>query len=118
MTPSTIPLAIVVSLVGPALQFFQTVAPLDFLFGTRWSPSFVPESFGVLPLIAGTLSVVLWGLLAAIPLGLGAAIYLSEYASPRVRSILKPGLEILAGIPTVVYGFFALQQDSDLTRNR
>ena len=99
--------AIVVSLVGPALQFFQTVAPLDFLFGTRWSPSFVPESFGVLPLIAGTLSVVLWGLLAAIPLGLGAAIYLSEYAPDWVRKIVKPILEVLEGVPTVAFGFFA-----------
>ena len=99
--------AIVVSLVGPALQFFQTVAPLDFLFGTRWSPCFVPESFGVLPLIAGTLSVVLWGLLAAIPLGLGAAIYLSEYAPDWVRKIVKPILEVLEGVPTVAFGFFA-----------
>ena len=99
--------AIVVSLVGPALQFFETVAPFDFLFGTQWSPSFVPQSFGVLPLVAGTVSVVLWGLLAAIPLGLGAAIYLSEYAPSRVRKIIKPILEVLEGVPTVAFGFFA-----------
>ncbi|ULE31266.1 phosphate ABC transporter permease subunit PstC [Mycobacterium sp. IDR2000157661] len=100
-------IAIVVSLVGPALQFFETVAPLEFLTGTRWSPSFVPESFGVLPLVAGTLSVVLWGLLAAIPLGLGAAIYLSEYAPNGVRKVVKPILEVLEGVPTVAFGFFA-----------
>lgn len=99
--------AIVVSLVGPALQFFETVAPFDFLFGTQWSPSFTPQSFGVLPLVAGTVSVVLWGLLAAIPLGLGAAIYLSEYAPSRVRKIIKPILEVLEGVPTVAFGFFA-----------
>jgi phosphate transport system permease protein len=99
--------AIVVSLVGPALQFFETVAPFDFMFGTQWSPSFVPQSFGVLPLVAGTVSVVLWGLLAAIPLGLGAAIYLSEYAPSRVRKIIKPILEVLEGVPTVAFGFFA-----------
>ncbi len=99
--------AIVVSLVGPALQFFETVAPFDFLFGTQWSPSFTPQSFGVLPLVAGTVSVVLWGLLAAIPLGLGAAIYLSEYAPVRVRKVIKPILEVLEGVPTVAFGFFA-----------
>lgn len=100
-------IAIVVSLAGPALQFFRTVAPLDFLFGAEWSPSFIPQSFGVLPLVAGTVSVVLWGLLAAIPLGLGAAIYLSEYAPTRVRKIVKPVLEVLEGLPTVAFGFFA-----------
>ncbi|OAN33574.1 phosphate ABC transporter permease subunit PstC [Mycolicibacterium iranicum] len=100
-------IAIVVSLVGPALQFFGTVAPFDFLFGTSWSPSFQPQSFGVLPLVAGTVSVVLWGLLAAIPLGLGAAIYLSEYAPGGVRKVVKPILEVLEGVPTVAFGFFA-----------
>jgi phosphate transport system permease protein len=100
-------MAIVVSLIGPALQFFGTVAPFDFLFGTRWSPGFRPQSFGVLPLVAGTASVVLWGLLAAIPLGLGAAIYLSEYAPTGVRKVVKPALEVLEGMPTVAFGFFA-----------
>ncbi|MGB3353496.1 MAG: phosphate ABC transporter permease subunit PstC [Mycobacterium sp.] len=108
--------AIVVSLVGPALQFFGSVAPFDFLFGTRWSPSFTPESFGVLPLIAGTISVVLWGLLAAIPLGLGAAIYLSEYAPDRVRKVVKPILEVLEGVPTVAFGFFAFSFITPLLR--
>ena len=100
--------AIIISLLGPTISFFELVGPADFLFGTDWSPSFEPASFGVLPIVAGTLSVALWGMLFAIPIGLGAAIYLSEYASPRVRRIVKPVLEILAGIPTVAIGFFAV----------
>lgn len=99
--------AIVVSLVEPAVEFFFSVSPFDFLFGTRWSPSFVPQSFGVLPLVAGTVSVVLWGMLVAIPLGFGAAIYLSEYAPTKVRKVVKPILEVLEGVPTVAFGFFA-----------
>ena len=81
---------------------------MDFFSGDRWAPLFEPASFGVQPLLAGTLAVTFWACLVALPLGLGAAIYLSEYARPRARSILKPALEVLAGIPTVVYGFFAL----------
>jgi phosphate transport system permease protein len=99
--------AIVISLIGPSLSFFDEVSVGDFLFGTDWSPSFQPQSFGVLPIVVGTLSVTLWGLLFAIPIGLGAAIYLSEYARPRVRKVLKPTLEVLAGVPTVAFGFFA-----------
>lgn len=99
--------AIVFSLIGPTVGFFDLVGPVDFLFGTDWSPSFEPASFGVLPIVVGTLSVTLWGMLFAIPIGLAAAIYLSEYASPRVRKTIKPILEILAGIPTVAIGFFA-----------
>jgi phosphate transport system permease protein len=100
--------AIVVSLLGPAIGFFGDVPITDFLFGTDWAPSFEPPSFGVLPIVVGTLNVVLWGMLFAIPIGLGSAIYLSEYAKPRVRRVVKPVLEILAGIPTVAFGFFAL----------
>lgn len=100
--------AIVISLIGPTLGFFELVDPIDFLFGTDWSPSFEPASFGVLPIVAGTLSVTLWGMLFAIPIGLAAAIYLAEYASPRARRTIKPILEILAGIPTVAIGFFAV----------
>ena len=100
--------AIVFSLIGPTLGFFELVGPFEFLFGTDWSPSFEPASFGVLPIVVGTLSVTLWGMLFAIPIGLGAAIYLAEYASPRVRKTVKPILEILAGIPTVAIGFFAV----------
>ena len=88
--------------------FFREVPLGDFLFGTRWTPLFNPSSFGVLPLVCGTLLVVLGAGVVAIPLGLGSGIFLSEYASDRVRGLLKPVLEILAGIPTVVYGYFAL----------
>jgi phosphate transport system permease protein len=100
--------AIVFSLIGPTLGFFELVDPIDFLTGTDWSPSFEPASFGVLPIVVGTLSVTLWGMLFAIPIGLACAIYLAEYASPRVRKTIKPILEILAGIPTVAIGFFAV----------
>jgi phosphate transport system permease protein len=100
--------AIVISLVGPTIGFFELVPIGDFLFGTDWTPQFEPPSFGVLAIVVGTLSVTLWGMLFAIPVGLGSAIYLSEYASPRVRRTLKPVLEILAGIPTVAIGFFAV----------
>jgi phosphate transport system permease protein len=99
---------IVLALIGPTFGFFQDVSPGDFLFGTDWAPSFEPASFGVLPLVVGTLSVTLWGMVFAIPIGLGAAIYLSEYAKPRVRKVVKPALEVLAGIPTVAIGFFAV----------
>jgi phosphate transport system permease protein len=100
--------AIVISLIGPTIGFFQVVPIGDFLFGTDWTPQFEPPSFGVLAIVAGTLNVVLWGMLFAIPVGLGAAIYLSEYAKPRVRKTIKPILEILAGIPTVAIGLFAV----------
>jgi phosphate transport system permease protein len=100
-------IAIVVSLIGPSLTFFGEVPLTDFLFGTNFAPTFDPPAFGVLPLVMGTLTVTLWGLIVAIPVGLGAAIYLSEYASARVRKVLKPTLEVLAGIPTVAVGFFA-----------
>ena len=99
--------AIVISLIGPTIGFFEVVPIGDFLFGTEWTPQFEPPSFGVLAVVVGTLNVALWGMLFAIPVGLGAAIYLSEYAAPRVRKTVKPILEILAGIPTVAIGFFA-----------
>jgi phosphate transport system permease protein len=101
-------IGIVVSLFVPAAEFFQAVPLKDFLTGTEWAPLFEPALFGVLPLIVGTLSVTLWAVLVAVPFGLGAAIYLSEYASARMRRVLKPLLEILAGVPTIVYGYFAL----------
>ena len=100
--------AIVISLIGPTIGFFEIVPIGDFLFGTDWTPQFEPPSFGVLAIVAGTLNVTLWGVLFAIPIGLGSAIYLSEYAPPRVRKTIKPALEILAGIPTVAIGFFAV----------
>jgi phosphate transport system permease protein len=100
-------IGIVVSLIGPTIGFVGEVPIFDFLFGTKWSPTISPESFGVLPIVLGTLTVTLWGLIVAIPVGLGAAIYLSEYAGRRVRKVLKPTLEVLAGVPTVAFGFFA-----------
>ena len=90
------------------LNFFRQVSVVSFLTGTQWTPLFQPSSFGVLPLVGGTLMIVVGAALVAIPLGLGTGIFLSEYASNRLRGILKPVLEILAGIPTVVYGYFAL----------
>ena len=100
---------IVITLIRPALDFFGEVPVADFLFGTTWRPNFSATEYGVLPLVAGTLMTTLVGMLVAIPFGLGAAMYLSEYASHRVRRVLKPVLELLAGVPSVVYGFFALQ---------
>jgi phosphate transport system permease protein len=100
---------IVLALLLPALSFFREVSLSEFLFGTRWTPRFTgQESYGVLPLITGTAWTTFIGLLVAIPFGLGAAVYLAEYAPWRVRKVLKPVLEVLAGIPSVVYGFFAL----------
>ena len=100
--------AIVISLIGPTIGFFEIVPVDEFLTGTDWTPQFEPPSFGVLAIVAGTLNVALWAMLFAIPVGLGAAIYLSEYATPRVRKTIKPVLEILAGIPTVAIGIFAV----------
>jgi len=99
---------IVVALLLPALQFFREVSVGDFLTGTTWTPRFQNPQYGVLPLITGTFWTTLIALMVAIPLGLGAAIYLAEYASSRVRKIFKPVLELLAGVPSVVYGYFAL----------
>jgi phosphate transport system permease protein len=99
---------IVVALFIPAFEFFQDVSIWDYLTGQSWAPLFNPPSFGVLPLIVDTLLVTVFAILVCAPFGLGAAIYLSEYAHPRARKTLKPTLEVLAGIPTVVYGYFAL----------
>ena len=99
---------IVVALAEPTIEFFGEIPIGDFFTGTEWSPLFADAQFGVLPLVSATLVTTFWALVVCIPFGLGAAIYLSEYAHDRTRRILKPVLEILAGIPTVVYGFFAL----------
>lgn len=101
-------LGIVWVLFQETIAFFAHVSPLEFIFGTNWAPMFEPRRYGVLPLIGGTVLVAGGALLFAIPIGLASAVYLSEYASHWVRSILKPVLEVLAGIPTVVYGYFAL----------
>lgn len=99
---------IVLVLVTEAASFFTHVSPIEFLFGTRWMPLFRPQSFGVLPLLMGSILVAAGAAIVALPIGLASAIYLSEYAHGRVRAIVKPVLEILAGVPTVVYGYFAL----------
>lgn len=102
-------IGIVWALFVPAIQFFQTVPVTDFLFGTQWSPLFADPEFGVLPLVAGTLVITGIACAVALPTGLLTAMYLSEYASDRTRRTLKPVLEVLAGVPTVVFGFFALE---------
>jgi phosphate transport system permease protein len=108
---------IIAALFLPAFEFFSEVSIIDFLTGTEWAPLFEPALFGVMPLIIGTLSVTFWAIVVALPFGLGAAIYLSEYASSRTRKILKPLLEVLAGIPTIVYGYFALTFFTPLLRD-
>ena len=104
---------IVMSMFSEALSFFSFVSPLDFFFGTEWNPGFSTSgsaegSYGLLPLLWGTLMVSGIALLVSVPIGLMIAIYLAEYASPTLRSWAKPAIEILAGIPTIVYGVFAL----------
>ncbi|MFC4246914.1 phosphate ABC transporter permease subunit PstC [Natribaculum luteum] len=100
--------AIVLTLLLDAVDFFAAVSPLEFLTGTKWSPTNEPVAFGVLPLISGTLIVTFGSAAIALPIGLLTAIYLSEYASDRRRAYLKPALEVLASVPTVIYGYFAL----------
>ena len=101
-------IGIVYTLASESFHFFQQVSPIEFFFGTEWAPLFSPPRFGVLPLVNGTLIVTLVAALIAIPLGVAAAIYLSEFATRKSRAVIKPILEVLAGIPTIVYGFFAL----------
>ena len=99
---------IILVLAEETYGFFGKVSVWEFLFGTQWTPLLEPKSFGILPLLNGTLLIVVGSALLAIPVGLASATYLSEYATPRIRGFFKPILEILAGIPTVVYGYFAL----------
>lgn len=101
-------IGIVIALVEPTIEFFQTVSIVEFLTGTSWTPTFAQKAYGVLPLVAATLVVTVIAIAIALPIGLGSAIYLSEYAKPRTRKLLKPIVELLAGVPTVVYGFVAL----------
>ncbi len=106
---------IVLSLLFESIRFFEMVSPFEFLFGLNWSPQTALRAdqvggsgaFGAVPIFAGTLLITVIAMVVAVPIGLLSAIYMAEYASPAVRSIVKPLLEILAGIPTVVYGFFA-----------
>ncbi len=99
---------IIASLVFETVEFFRAVPLSEFLTGTSWGPTFEPPTYGVLPLIAATVQIALYGTLIAVPLGLGSAIFLSEYATTRTRNAIKPVLEVLAGIPTVVFGYFGL----------
>ncbi|MDA9043858.1 phosphate ABC transporter permease subunit PstC [Pseudomonadales bacterium] len=101
-------LAVVGVLSVETFYFFQQVPASDFLFGTRWTPLLEPKSYGILPLLFGTTLIVIGAAIVALPVGLACAIYLSEYAGNRTRDLVKPILEILAGIPTIVYGFFAI----------
>lgn len=89
-------------------RFLQQVPITEFLFGTEWTPLLEPKHYGILPLVSGTMMIVIGAAIVALPVGVASAVYLSEYASERTRNIIKPILEILAGIPTVVYGYFAL----------
>lgn len=98
-------IGIVFALVQPAIEFFRQVSPARFFSTEEWAPR--QDQFGVARLVAGTAAVVLYSCMVALPAGLGAAVYLNEYARPRTRRTLKPVLEVLAGVPTVAYGFFA-----------
>lgn len=99
---------IVFTLIFETLHFFEKVSIVEFLTSKEWHPILAEPDFGILPLVNGTLLVTVIAMLVAVPIGLTSAIYLSEYASDRARRIIKPVLEVLAGIPTIVYGFFAL----------
>lgn len=100
--------AIIWVLVSESWGFFATVPITDFLFDTEWTPLFSEKRYGILPLLSGTFLTTAIAILTAVPLGIIIAVYLSEYADPQFRKALKPALEILAAVPTVVYGFFAL----------
>lgn len=110
-------IGIVFSVLFETLAFFGEVSPIEFLFGTHWSPTSTPASFGLIPLLVGTLLITFIAVLVAGPLGLLSAIYMAEYSSRKMRGVLKPLLEILAGVPTVVLGFFAALTVAPLIRN-
>jgi len=95
-------------LLSESIGFFKHVSIFSFLTDTQWTPLFTDKHYGILPLLSGTLLTTFIAILVAVPLGLASAVYLSEYASPKARNIIKPLMEILAGVPTVVYGYFAL----------
>lgn len=110
-------IGIILSLVGETVEFFKSVSIKEFFTSTKWTPMFEPANYGVLPLVVGTLLIVIFSSIISLPIGLGSAIYLSEYAPKKVRKILKPVLEILAGIPSIVYGYFALTSITPVIRN-
>src|SRR5690606_9330262 len=101
-------IGIVITLLSETVNFFREIPIFDFLFGTKWSALIEPKQFGILPLLAGTLMITSIAIIVALPIGLASAIYLSEYAPDKVRRIVKPILEVLAGVPTIVYGYFAI----------
>ncbi len=102
-------LGIILVLLIDSIKFFSEVSIVDFFTDTQWTPLFSEKHFGILPLLTGTLLTTFIAVMVAVPLGLTIAIYLNEYASPKFTNIVKPILEVLAAVPTVVYGFFALQ---------
>lgn len=101
-------IAIVFTLLKETVVFFGEVSVIEFFTSKKWTPTLQPQNFGILPLLTGTMMIAVGSCIVALPLGLGSAIYLSEYAPKKMRKIVKPILEILAGIPSIVYGFFAL----------
>ncbi len=107
---------VVYMLFSETIVFFKDVSIVEFFTSTKWTPTLQPRNFGVLPLLTGTLMIAIGASIIAIPFGLGSAIFLSEYAPKRLRKVLKPILEILAGIPSIVYGFFALTTITPLIR--
>ena len=109
-------ISIVIVLVMESVSFFLEVSLFDFLTDTKWTPLLKPQHFGILPLLCGTMLVAVGSSLVSVPIGLGTAIFLSEYAPPRLREIVKPVVEILAGIPSVVYGYFAVVTISPFVR--
>ncbi|BBD58321.1 phosphate ABC transporter, inner membrane subunit PstC [Nostoc sp. HK-01] len=108
---------IVIIIFQVTFEFFQEVPLSDFFLDTKWTPLFAERHFGIWPLISGTFLTTITAMAVAIPLGLSSAIYLSEYAQPKVAAILRPAVELLAGIPTVVYGYFALLFVTPFLRN-
>ncbi len=110
-------LGIVISLLRDSLGFFAEIPIKDFLFGKVWTPLFSDPEFGVLPLVSGTVLITLISAVISIPIGLFTAIYLSEYANKKVRKIIKPILEVLAGIPSIVFGYFALTTITPFLKN-
>lgn len=109
--------SIVIVLLVESVQFFFDVSVIEFLTSTKWSPKLKPQHFGILPLLCGTLMVGFGSAVVSIPVGLGTAIYLSEYAPSRLRETIKPAVEVLAGIPSVVYGYFAVVTISPIVRD-
>lgn len=97
--------------------FFTEVSPIEFFTGKQWTPLLKPQHFGILPLVSGTFLIVLFSSIISIPIGLLSAVYLSEYSNKKIRKIIKPIIEILAGIPSIVYGFFALNIITPILKN-